>query len=261
MKKFGRFNDVIKWTAQQMYDYSYEVHTEKWQGKEIKNDPKYTMIETLNLSFSCQMSSDLKEIGEQIKPNFAWADEHFEERVSGLPLNPPPSHVRWPYAQKNNAEFGGLEKFSHTYPERIWPKFASDIPNSKMSGIRYEYGDFNDVVELMSREPFTRQAFLPIWFPEDTGSVTGERVPCTIGYHFIRRGDWVHVVYYIRSCDFFRHFRDDIYLCAKKVFWLIEKLREKDPENWNHVKPGMLTMHITSLHAWASEKSLLKKIM
>ena len=261
MKKFGRFNDVISWTAQQMYDYSYEVHTEKWQGKEIKHDPKYTMIETLNLSFSCQMSPRLKEIGEQIKPNFAWADEHFEERVGGLPLNPPPSHVRWPYAQKNNAEFGGLEKFSHTYPERIWPKFASDIPNSKMSGIRYEYGDFNDVVELMSREPFTRQAFLPIWFPEDTGSVTGERVPCTIGYHFIRRGDWVHVVYYIRSCDFFRHFRDDIYLCAKKVFWLIEKLREKDPENWNNVKPGMLTMHITSLHAWAVEKSLLKKIM
>ena len=261
MKKFGRFNDVISWTAQQMYDYSYEVHTEKWQGKEIKHDPKYTMIETLNLSFSCQMSPDIKEIGEQIKPNFAWADEHFEERVSGLPLNPPPSHVRWPYAQKNNAEFGGLEKFSHTYPERIWPKFASEIPNSKMSGIRYEYGDFNDVVELMSREPFTRQAFLPIWFPEDTGSVTGERVPCTIGYHFIRRGDWVHVVYYIRSCDFFRHFRDDIYLCAKKVFWLIEKLREKDPENWNNVKPGMLTMHITSLHAWAVEKSLLKKLM
>ena len=261
MKKFGRFNDVISWTAQQMYDYSYEVHTEKWQGKEIKHDPKYTMIETLNLSFSCQMSPDIKEIGEQIKPNFAWADEHFEERVGGLPLNPPPSHVRWPYAQKNNAEFGGLEKFSHTYPERIWPKFASDIPNSKMSGIRYEYGDFNDVVELMSREPFTRQAFLPIWIPEDTGSVTGERVPCTIGYHFIRRGDWVHVVYYIRSCDFFRHFRDDIYLCAKKVFWLIKKLREKDPENWNHIKPGMLTMHITSLHAWAVEKSLLKKLM
>jgi hypothetical protein len=244
-----------------MYDYSYEVHTEKWQGKEIKHDPKYTMIETLNLSFSCQMSPDIKVIGEQINPNFAWADEHFEERVSGLPLNPPPSHERWPYAQKNNEEFGGLEKFSHTYPERIWPKFASDIPNSKMTGIRYNYGDFNDVVSLMAREPFTRQAFLPIWFPEDTGSVTGERVPCSIGYHFIRRGDYVHVVYYIRSCDFFRHFRDDIYLCAKKVFWLIDKLKEIDPENWNHIKPGVLTFHCTSLHAWAVEKPLLKKIM
>jgi hypothetical protein len=113
----------------------------------------------------------------------------------------------------------------------------------------------------MRKEPFTRQAFLPLWFPEDTGVVHGERVPCTIGYHFIRRGDWVHVVYYIRSCDFFRHFKDDIYLCAKKVFWLIDKLKEIDPDNWNHVKPGMLTMHITSLHAWAVEKPLLKKIM
>ena len=267
MKKFGRFNDVIKWTAQQMYDYSYEVHTEKWQGKEIKHDPKYTMIETLNLSFSCQMSPDIKIIGEQINPNFAWADEHFEERVGGLPLNPPPSHVRWPYAQKNNSEFGGNEKFSHTYPERIWPKYRNVLKDgtvldeSVIKGFRYDYGDFDDVVNLMAREPFTRQAFLPIWFPEDTGSVTGERVPCTIGYHFIRRGDWVHVVYYIRSCDFFRHFRDDIYLCAKKVFWLIDKLKEIDPDNWNHVKPGMLTMHITSLHAWAVEKPLLKKIM
>jgi hypothetical protein len=48
-------------------------------------------------------------------------------------------------------------------------------------------------------------------------------------------------------------------LCAKKVFWLIEKLKEKDYENWKDVKPGMLTMHITSLHAWASEKPLLIK--
>ena len=259
MKKFGRFNDVISWTAQQMYDYSYEVHTEKWQGKEIKHDPKYTMIETLNLSFSCQMSPDIKEIGEQIKPNFAWADEHFEERVGGLPLNPPPSHVRWPYAQKNNAEFGGLEKFSHTYPERIWPKFASDIPNSKMSGIRYEYGDFNDVVELMSREPFTRQAFLPIWFPEDTGTVHGERVPCTIGYHFMRRGENLHIVYYIRSCDYIRHFRDDVYMACRKLMHVLDTLKERDPERWDQVKPGYFAMHITSLHCFNSEKGILKQ--
>ena len=265
MKKFGRFNDVIKWTAEQMYDYSYVVHTERWQGKDIKEDPKYSMIETLNLSFSCQMNPDLKVIGEQIKPNFEWADEHFEERVSGTALNPPPSHERWPYAQKNNAEFGGLQKFSHTYPERIWGKYGEQgskeqISGCTLKGIRYHYGDFADVINLMVREPFTRQAFLPIWYPEDTGSVHGERVPCTIGYHFIRRHDYLHVVYYIRSCDFFRHFRDDIYLCARKVFWLIEQCKKKDYETWKDVKPGMLTMHITSLHAWASEKQLLLKV-
>lgn len=259
MKKFGNFSDAINWSASQLHDYSYIVHTEKWQGKEIKHDPKYAMIETLNLSFSCQVNPSLEELVNQIKPNISWADEHFNERVGGLPLNPPPSHERWPYAQKNNAEFGGLEKFSHTYPERIWPKYASIDPNSIMSGIRYEYGDFSDVINLMHREPFTRQAFLPIWFPEDTGAVEGQRVPCTIGYQFIRRFDWVHVVYYIRSCDFFRHFRDDIYLCLRKLFWLIEELKKKDYETWKDVKPGTYTMHICSLHAWASEKPLLLK--
>lgn len=259
MKKFGNFKNAISWTAQQMNDFAYVVHTERWQGKDIKSDPKYSMIEILNHSFTCQINTDLEGLKEQIKPNISWADEHFNERVSGLPLNPPPSHERWPYAQKNNAEFGGLEKFSHTYPERIWPKYASIDANTVMQGIRFEYGDFNDVVNLMSKEPFTRQAFLPIWFPEDTGSVHGERVPCTIGYHFIRRFDWVHVVYYIRSCDFFRHFRDDIYLCSRKLFWLIERLQELDFETWKDVKPGTLTMHITSLHAWASERPILAK--
>jgi hypothetical protein len=223
------------------------------------------MIEILNHSFTCQINQDLDVLKAQIKPNVDWADEHFEERVGGFPLNPPPSHERWPYAQKNNAEFGGNEKFSHTYPERIWPKYrnvskdGTVLDESIIKGFRYDYGDFDDVVGLMAREPFTRQAFLPIWFPEDTGSVHGERVPCTIGYHFIRRADWVHVVYYIRSCDFFRHFRDDIYLCTRKLFWLMDRLKEIDPENWENVKPGTLTMHITSLHAWASEKPILLK--
>jgi hypothetical protein len=200
-----------------------------------------------------------KELIEEIKPNLPWAKEHFLERVSGEPLNPPPSHVNWPFAQKNNEQFGGNEKFSHTYPERIWPRYASVDPNHIMSGIRYEYGDFNDVVDLFVREPYTRQGFLPIWFPEDTGSAHGERVPCTIGYHFIRRGDNMHVVYYIRSCDYIRHFRDDIYLACMKLNWLLQQLMVKDFENWKDVKPGWFTMHITSLHCFNKEKGILKQ--
>ena len=30
-----------------------------------------------------------------------------------------------------------------------------------------------DVIDLLEREPFTRQAYLPIWFPEDTGAFHG----------------------------------------------------------------------------------------
>ena len=272
MKKFWKFNDAIDWTKRTMYDYCYEVHTEKWQGKEIKEDDRFKMIEILLHSFSCAIDPDIKELVKQISPNLPWADDHFKERVSGIPYNPPPSHEWWPFAQKNNAEFGGDAKFSHTYPERMWPKFAgsemskegivykeySDFDES-LGGIRYKYGDLRDVVNLIHREPFTRQAFLPIWFPEDTGVTFGGRVPCTIGYHFIRRGNNLHIVYYIRSCDFFRHFRDDIYLACRKVIWMLEELRKLNPDEWNDVNPGLLTMHITSLHAFAHEKPLLRK--
>ena len=48
-------------------------------------------------------------------------------------------------------------------------------------------------------------------------------------------------------------------MCARKVLWMLEKLRELDPEEWNDVQPGMLTFHCTSLHAFAHEKPLLKK--
>lgn len=263
MNKFKNFKDAINYATDKLKNESYNVHTEKWQAKDIKDDPKFTMIETLNTSFSCDIDPNIDVLKEQIKPNVAWADEHIQERLSGIPHNPPPSHVRWPYAQKNNAEFGGLEKFSHTYPERIWPKYrnvASDgtiLDEEPIMGFRYRYGDFNDVVELMYREPLTRQAYLPLWFPEDTGAVEGQRVPCTLGYHFMMRDNKLHVVYGIRSCDFFRHFRDDIYLCARKLLWLLDRLREKDPATWNNVVPGTLTMHITSLHIWALEKPLL----
>jgi hypothetical protein len=255
MKTFGRISDAILWTKECLKDYGRTVKTERWQGIPSPDD----MFEYLFHSFKAEIPVGVDQLVKEARPNLPWADEHLTERTGGIPLNPPPSHVNWPFAQKNNEKFGGNTKFSHTYPERIWPKFASEDSDKKLSGIRYEYGDFDDVIDLLQREPYTRQAFLPIWFPEDTGSVHGERVPCTIGYHFIRRNNYLHVVYYIRSCDYIRHFRDDIYLACRKVQWSIEKLKEKDYDNWKDVIPGYLSMHITSLHCFNREREILKQ--
>ena len=63
------------------------------------------------------------------------------------------------------------------------------------------------------------------WIPEDTGAHHGERVPCTLGYHFIRRDDYLHMFYFIRSCDYIRHFRDDIYLAMRKAHYILEGLK------------------------------------
>ena len=67
-----------------------------------------------------------------------------------------------------------------------------------------DYGDLDDVVTLLTNDPLTRQAFLPMWFPEDTGVVHGTRVPCSLGYHFMQRDGRLSITYYIRSCDIVR---------------------------------------------------------
>jgi hypothetical protein len=254
MKTFYKMSEAIQWAKNKLLNYGYVVQTEKWQGIPSPDD----MFETMNTSFQAFVPHTLDKLREEIRPNLPWADDHFEERIDGHPLNPPPSNEWWPFNQKKNEMFKKEKKFSHTYPERLWPKYTSDDPNSVMRGIRYEYGDFGDVIDLLQREPYTRQAFLPMWFPEDTGSVHGERVPCTIGYHFMRRGDYLHMVYYIRSCDYLRHFRDDIYMACRKILWVLDTLKKRDPEIWGRVTPGYYAMHITSLHCFNKEKGVLK---
>lgn len=195
-----------------------------------------------------------------VEPNVTWANAHFLERVSGQPLNPPPSHEIWPHRQRDNEEhLDPTHKFSHTYPERFWPIHAGHTPMmcgvgsqddtslcdfGPTMGIRYQYGDLLDVVSLMQRDPTTRQAYLPVWFPEDTGSIHGQRVPCTLGYHFRYRQGQLNCTYYLRSCDYVRHLRDDIYLAMRLQHWVGERLIVDDMPT----PPGTLTLAIGSLH-------------
>lgn len=226
-------------------------------------------------------------LADHMEPNLPWAEDHFLERVSGEPLNPPPSEAYWPFAQQGNEQHKHGEKFSHTYPERFWPKQAGD-PNLRpviaigaadnrtfgMShpdfktrytkhadhfGIRYPYGDLQDVVNLLARSPRTRQAFLPVWFPEDTGNREGVRVPCTLGYHFRLIGEELHITYLIRSCDFLRHWTDDCYMAARLVYWVLQRL-DAMGEGWSDIKPGTLTFHAMSLHAFEGDTHTLKQM-
>lgn len=231
------------------------VEVGEWQA--IRDDamPQMQTIEVEDVSFTYNLPATKDELAGDVRPNLAWADEHFAERISGIPHNPPPSHVRWPYAQKGNEEHTGSDrKFSHTYPERFWPKTILgnlQTPDGleNMVGIRFEYGDLADLVWLLQDRPGTRQAYLPVWFPEDLmASRIGERVPCTLGYHFLVRNGELKIVYYIRSCDFFRHFRDDVYLAARLGMWVADQVG---------VKATRLVMHVSSMHVFAAERQLL----
>ena len=118
--------------------------------------------------------------------------------------------------------------------------------------IHFDYGDLGDIIKLLADQPLTRQAYLPVWFPEDTGALHGGRLPCTLGYQFIMRDGRFHIIYPIRSCDFVRHFRDDIYMTVRLLQWVKERAAELNSV-WDEVRLGTYTMHITSLHCFVQD--------
>lgn len=262
MRLHNNFKVAIESVTKEFLSRGKIVNTEQWQG--IKAPAP--MFEAFEVNFSSMMSSNLDTLKEEIKPNLPWADIHFDERVSGLPLNPGESYKQWPFYGRDD-EMRPNEEFSHTYMERYWPKWANDRymkrgiddPDDKdiRRGIRYEYADLNNLIDLLAELPYTRQAYLPIFFPEDTGNVHRGRVPCTLGYLFSQREGYFHITYYIRACDYLRHFRDDIYLTARLLIWVLERLSEKS-DFWKNVRPGIFTMNIASLHVFGPEVNRIK---
>lgn len=263
----SNFRDITRDIAAKL-KMADPVPVSRWQSI---NAPQ-PMPEVLNYSFSIPLlTEDLDYYRELIKPNLPWADRHFlEERVSGDPVNPGQTWKIWPYSTSANTHRreGEIDpQFDHSYAERYWPKHAgvteggvlhSDI-HPTAQGIRFPHGDLDDLVTILAHEPTTRQAYLPVWFPEDLGAaLQSKRVPCSLGYHFICRNNKLHIIYYLRSCDFVRHFRDDVYLTLRLLLWVLEQCRLAAPENeWDLIEPGTLTMHITSLHCFESDRKVL----
>lgn len=277
MSKF--FESQYKALQMILEDEGQVVDVGEWQS--IKGGPQARTIEVTDVHFRVPIPETVEELQRDVHPNLPWAEDHFLERVSGEPLNPGEQYKNWPWYRGNVEQHQRVDevKFSHSYMERYWPKYAGDPkvwPDSETWGLRYRTGDLNDLVSLLARSPHTRQAYLPVWFPEDTGAVHQERVPCSLGYHFLLRGGQLDVFYFIRSCDFFRHFKDDVYMTCRLVQWVLDQLCDKEVEAnpadhaehggfwsggdvWQPVVPGNLIMQISSLHVFEAEKERLKR--
>lgn len=254
---------------------SVPVKPARWQAMEVAHRPEAEMREMLHVNLDMKLyvrhENDLDTYAHMIEPNLPWADDHFEERVCGAPVNPGIEWANWPWGVNAEKSLGVDGMFNHNYMERYWPRTAGVVAAPTKTakefryalaytptftarrGIRHEYGDLESLVRDLANEPDTRQAYLPIWFPEDTGDSHKGRKPCTLGYHFIMRNGRLDVVYYLRSCDFAHHFRDDVYLTIRLLLWILERCRQINPLIWNGVQPGRMVMQITSLHMFIND--------
>ena len=247
-----------------------DVHTDHWQGVNIKTRPEAGMKEQLFVTIRADLEGQesLDYHREQVQPNLPWADDHFLERVSGQPLNPGEQWAKWPWGNSADKFRYPDGRFNHNYMERYWPKYANDTSDGVVTdedkrglnprlGIRFQAGDLDDMIAMLANDPLTRQAYLPVWFPEDTGQPQNGRKPCTLGYHFIMRAGRLHCVYYIRSCDLYRHFADDVYLTIRLQLWVLAHCRQLNPLKWEEVLPGDFIMHISSLHCFINDWRLM----
>jgi len=261
--RYHDFRTAISYAKNVLISEGRDVDAGSWQGYQTRGRPDLITQEILNLQLEVAVNRShtalkgnmMSQLQSEIQPNLPWADDHFAERVGRLPTNPGVEYKNWPWwlgQDKSAMEEGGV--FSHTYQERFWPRLAGEShAGTHRWGIRYLYGDLDSVVKQLTENPYTRQATFPIFFPEDTGAVGGIRTPCTLHYHFMCRNDQLHMWYAIRSCDYVRHFRDDLYLACKLMLWVLEELKENElrsdlPQLWVDVSPGTLFFTAYSFH-------------
>ncbi len=259
-----KFEPLYQLLHSALLEEGRHVDTGRWQA--LKNVPHTKTVELRGVTMQLPIDTGFEEWGANVSPNMPWAEDHFAERVSGAPLNPGEQYKNWPWYRGGVEDHKGDGTFSHTYMERLWP---TEIPHPHgiaghrdMLGIRYPYGDLSHVVDLLWREPYTRQAYVPIWFPEDTGARAEQRVPCTLGYHLMLREGQLHCYYPMRSLDFLRYFRDDAYMAGRLVQWVIAELKACDSYDqsvWQSVVPGDLTMFAHSLHVFEGDLPKLRR--
>lgn len=243
-----------------------------WQGIDSFKDMDMLILRDVN--YHLEIPNDVRDLQMITLPDTRWAEAHFQERIGGVPLNPGETYKFWPYATfdaHDDPYLKGGKQFDHSYMERFWPKRAGKyFPNSEgvnmyiptimepefNSGIRFDYGDYNDVCQQLIEQPLGRQAYLPIFFPEDTGAKDNMRVPCTLGYLFEIFDDKLDVTYYIRSCDAYRHLRNDIYMAGR----LLQHTKEILFINGiKHIQTGTLKMKIANLHIFENDLYNIKK--
>jgi thymidylate synthase-like protein len=223
MRFFRDFPEAINEIRRELKEMGIMVHPSSVQNMDVTNNPDYETLELQNYQYLVT-SPDYNQIPLR---STDWAEAEFDERTCGLPLNPGSAwELRAGYWKQFLVErvFGGKKVFDYAYPERMASPLAA-------------------VIDALKKDPNTRRAYLSVFDRYlDPPNKMNQRIPCTLGYHFLYRQGQLNVTYLLRSSDFFEHFNYDIYLADRLKCHIAEACG---------MKPGTFSHWVGSLHCFS----------
>jgi thymidylate synthase len=222
MRIFSNFKEAFSEIKRDLAEMGVRVHTDTMQDKFIGDDPDYDTKELMNYIYTVNWPKF-----EDLEPTQPWADEEWRDRLNGImgnPLNPGEAYKLRPEVWN---EFLHNGTFAYTYSERL-----------------HKEGQIFHLIERLRKDRGSRQLYAVMWNPQDSQWLGTQRVPCSLGWHFMCRKDKLHMTYFMRSCDFSTHFQNDIYLALKLQHFVANQVG---------IEMGRFTHFMSSLHVYMKD--------
>ena len=241
MRIFKDCEIMIKEIDRELLVQGISVAVSHYQNQKLEGDEQITK-ELVGVSFI--ISKPLRKRKEMLEFVFKaeaqkienYCIQEHKDRTTGAALNPGESYkIRQDMWQKFMVN--DETHFDYTYSERMWNKIGR-------------------IIKTLAEDKHSRQAVLQIFEPEDLEKTGGDtRIPCSVDYNFMIRNDRLHLIYHMRSNDYFGHFPIDIWLAAELMKYVADILKE---QVYSELKYGPVIYFANSLHAYDWD---LKKVV
>lgn len=239
------YNDCLELMTEVLREVSEMgviVSPNSMQNKVVKGDTNYQTKEVINYSYCLLTRGKESALFNGDSHMKDWAKAEFSERIdpSGM-VNPGKAYLMRPIWEQFLVDIKGdggklFRRFDYSYNERIDPSIY-----------------LKKIIDEIRVNPDSRQLVLSIWDPTDVLAIGGKRrVPCSITYQFLVRGNKLNIVYNQRSADVANHFGNDVWLAWQLMNYVANETGRE---------LGYLYHNITSLHCYRKDWDKLKTMV
>lgn len=242
MRIFNSAAEAVKEIERDVYEMGTRVTTRSYQDK--VSESGFNTLELVGYSFTLtRLEDNWEDVFDILQyPDKLQCLDYIEEEVKNrLGLLYTDSAQCRPEMWDKFRESDG--KFSYTYRDRL------NVP------LPHQQSQMNQLVDLHKQDNCSRQLVLPMWNPVLDNTRRGgiRRVPCTMYFQVLDRGNEFYFIHNMRSCDLYAHFLIDMLVSYRMAVRLSAWMKDKEEV----IEWPKLIMTFGSLHAF--ERDITQK--